>query len=39
LQKDVVLKRLNKVTKEDIIRLANTLKFVFTYVLGGKSHD
>lgn len=38
IDKDTVLSDLEAVTPDDVIRLAGTLEFVFTYVLGGKTH-
>ncbi|MGM0435929.1 MAG: EF-P 5-aminopentanol modification-associated protein YfmF [Bacillota bacterium] len=38
LEKDDVLKLLDDVKREDIKRLASTLRWVFTYALGGTSH-
>ncbi len=37
IDKDTVLSEIDKVTRDDIIRLAKSLEFVFTYVLGGKT--
>ncbi|MFW6284922.1 MAG: EF-P 5-aminopentanol modification-associated protein YfmF [Bacillota bacterium] len=34
--KDEVLSMLDAVRKDDVVRVANTLEFIFTYVLGGK---
>lgn len=38
VDKKTVLADLEAVTKDDVIRLAGTLEFIFTYVLGGKAH-
>ncbi|MFW6284862.1 MAG: EF-P 5-aminopentanol modification-associated protein YfmF [Bacillota bacterium] len=37
MDKDDVLGQLERVQKDDVVRVANTLQFVFTYVLGGNS--
>lgn len=38
LEKDSVLALLQDVKRDDVIRLAGTLRWVFTYVLGGKTN-
>ncbi|MFW6298049.1 MAG: EF-P 5-aminopentanol modification-associated protein YfmF [Bacillota bacterium] len=37
MERDEVLAQLDRVQKDDVVRVAKTLQFVFTYVLGGKS--
>ncbi|MFW5914101.1 MAG: M16 family metallopeptidase, partial [Bacillota bacterium] len=39
MEKDEVLALLDQVQKEDVVRVANSLEFIFTYVLGGTSDE